>query len=151
MGENGLTGGCPCGAVRYRLDALPTDANICHCRMRQKALGSPFGAFAAVPIGRLTFTRGAPKFYRSSAIAERGFCPDCGTPLTYSGLNSPRVSVTICSLDEPEAVAPTSQLDADNALTWLGACLTTPNTQVADWLKSKQVADIASRQHPDHN
>ena len=46
MGENGLTGGCQCGAVRYRLDAPPNDANICHCRMCQKATGSPYGAFA---------------------------------------------------------------------------------------------------------
>ena len=59
--------------------------------------------------------------------------------------------MTICSLDEPDAVAPTSQLDADNAVAWLSACLATPNTQVADWLKSKQIADVASRQHPDHD
>ena len=150
MGENHLTGGCQCGAVRYRFDAPPRDANICHCRMCQKATGSPFGAFAALARHDLIFTRGAPKRYQSSAIAERGFCADCGTPLTYSGVNSSRVSVTICSLDDPNAVAPQSQLDADNAVPWLGACLTMPNTQIADWLESKQIADIGSRQHPDH-
>jgi hypothetical protein len=151
MGASGLTGGCQCGAVRYRLDAPPREANICHCRMCQKALASPFGAFATLPRDKLMFTHGAPKLYQSSAIAERSFCADCGTPLTYSGVNSHTVSVTICSLDDPNAVAPQSQLDADNAVAWLGACLTKPNTQVADWLKSKQLANIGSRQHPDHD
>ena len=151
MGENGLTGGCQCGAVRYRLDAPPNDANICHCRMCQKATGSPYGAFASLRRDKLTFTRGAPKFYQSSAIAERGFCADCGTPLTYSGVDSPRVSVTICSLDDPNAVAPTSQLDAEFAVAWISDCLTKPNTQVSDWLKSKQLTDVGNRQHPDHD
>ena len=44
----GLTGGCQCGAVRYRLDAAPTGASVCHCRMCQKAGGAPFMAFAGV-------------------------------------------------------------------------------------------------------
>jgi hypothetical protein len=151
MGENGLTGGCQCGAVRYRLETAPTHTNICHCRMCQKATGSPYGAFAAVPTDKLTFTRGAPKVYRSSTIAKRGFCAECGTPLTYSGVNSPRVSVTICSLDDPNAVAPSEQLDADFAVAWISDCLTKPNTQIANWLKSKQIADVGSRQHPDHD
>lgn len=151
MGENGLTGGCQCGAVRYRLEMAPTHTNICHCRMCQKALAAPFGAFASVPANKLTFTRGAPKFYQSSAIAKRGFCAECGTPLTYSGLDSPRVSVTICSLDDPSAVAPTEQLDGEFAVAWVSDCLNKPNTQVADWLKSKHIADIGRRQHPDHD
>ena len=78
-----LTGGCQCGAVRYRLEAAPTGANICHCRMCQKASGGPFMAFAGVRPDDLVWTRGAPKVFASSAIAERGFCADCGTPLTY--------------------------------------------------------------------
>ena len=147
----GLTGGCQCGAVRYRLDSAPVDVNICHCRMCQKATGSPFGAFASVKTDALAFTHGAPRLFQSSSIAERGFCADCGTPLTYRGLSSSRTSVTICSLDDPDAVAPESQLEADHAVAWVSECLTTPNMQVADWLKSKEIADVGNRQHPDHD
>jgi hypothetical protein len=32
-----LTGGCQCGAVRYRLEAAPRGSNLRHCRMRRKA------------------------------------------------------------------------------------------------------------------
>ncbi len=147
----GLTGGCQCGAVRFSLAEIPNGASICHCRMCQKATGSPYGAYAPISRDALTFTRGAPKLFRSSEIAERGFCADCGTPLTYRNISSARVSVTICSLDDPDALAPESQLDADNAVSWVRDCLTKPNTQIDDWLKSKSVADVGSHQQPDHD
>ena len=104
-----LTGGCQCGAVRYRLEAAPTGANICHCRMCQKASGGPFMAFAGVRLDELVWTRGAPKVFASSDVAERGFCAECGTPLTYRILGRDRISVTIGSLDRPSAVAPAMQ------------------------------------------
>lgn len=151
MGTDGLTGGCQCGAVRYRIAATPTGASICHCRMCQKATGSPYGAYAPMAHEALTFTRGAPKLFQSSEIAERGFCADCGTPLTYRNVTSERVSVTICSLDDPNCVAPDHQLDAQHAVAWVGDCLTKPNTQIAAWLAQKQIADIGSHQHPDHD
>ena len=149
MGANDLTGGCQCGAVRYRLDATPKGASICHCRMCQKAVGSPYGAYAPMHRDELIFTRGAPKIFRSSAIAERGFCADCGTPLTYRNVKSSRISVTICSLDEPNAIAPEFQLDADMAVAWVHDCLSKPNSSVEEWLKSRGIADVGSRQHPD--
>ena len=34
-----LAGGCQCGALRYRLGAMPEDVHLCHCRMCQKASG----------------------------------------------------------------------------------------------------------------
>ena len=150
-GTDGLTGGCQCGAVRYRVAATPQGASLCHCRMCQKATGSPYGAYAPMPRDALSFTRGAPRLFQSSDIAERGFCADCGTPLTYRNLTSERISVTICSLDDPDSVAPEHQLDALNAVAWVGECLTKPNTQIADWLVQKHIGEIGSHQHPDHD
>src|ERR1700761_4017426 len=105
-----LTGGCQCGAIRYRLHAFPKGASICHCRMCQKAGAAPYMAFAPVNIADFEITRGTLGVFRSSDIAERGFCPACGTPLTYRNVTSARISVTICSLDAPNAVAPEFQL-----------------------------------------
>ena len=102
----GLAGGCQCGAVRYRLIAEPTGVNICHCRMCQKASGGPFMAFAGVRVSEFVVTSGAITTFSSSDIAERGFCAQCGTPLTYQGLGSDRVSVTLGSLDDPGAAEP---------------------------------------------
>ena len=69
----GLTGGCQCGAVRYRLEAAPTGSNVRHCRMCQKAGGAPFMAFSGVRVGDFEVMRGTIATYRSSDIAERGF------------------------------------------------------------------------------
>ena len=91
----GLAGGCQCGAVRYRLMAEPTGVNVCHCRMCQKASGGPFMVFGGVRLDQLVWTRGEPKVFVSSSIAERGFCSNCGTPLTYRMFEHDRISVTL--------------------------------------------------------
>jgi hypothetical protein len=148
MARTGSTGGCQCGAVRYRLDSEPTGANICHCRMCQKASGSPFMAFTGVPIKQLVWTRGAPRTFASSAIVERGFCAECGTPLTYRMLERDRISVTIGSLDKPAAVAPEVQFGIESKLPWVDGALALPTRMISDWLKIDAAA-LASRQHPD--
>jgi hypothetical protein len=106
------TGGCQCGAVRFRVEGPVRHASICNCRMCQKALGNliaPFASFA----GKVEWTRGRPTEFQSSQVVHRGFCSNCGTPLTYRwGDNQP--SLTIGSLDEPNFVLPTVELAHDN-------------------------------------
>ena len=76
------TGGCQCGAVRYELLQKPDGAHICHCRMCQKAFGNFFAALAGVPRDKFRVTRGTVSNFKSSADVQRGFCRECGTPLT---------------------------------------------------------------------
>ena len=78
-----MTGGCQCGAVRFRVDGELGEASICHCRMCQKAMGGLFGPFVGAPFEALVWTRGEPKRFQSSNQVRRGFCSDCGTPLTF--------------------------------------------------------------------
>ena len=109
-----LTGGCQCGAVRYELMAPPKRACICHCRMCQKASGQPFMAFATVEAGATcSWTRGAPGVFKSSNVAQRGFCKDCGTPLTFK-FEGEEISVTTGSLDDPAAAPPTVQYGVES-------------------------------------
>src|SRR5262245_55920652 len=89
-----LTGGCQCSAVRYALYAEPNSADICHCRMCQKAMGNLFMAVAGVPREHFAWTTGAPTTWQSSQIAERSFCDTCGTPLSFRYLAHERISVT---------------------------------------------------------
>lgn len=44
MTETLRTGGCQCGAVRFRIHGELGRASICHCRMCQKAFGGFFGS-----------------------------------------------------------------------------------------------------------
>jgi len=147
----GLTGGCQCGAVRYRLNVAPLRANICHCRMCQKAGAAPFMAFAALPVAEFEVARGEIATFKSSEIAERGFCRACGTPLTYRALDSADTSVTILSLDDPNAVAPDTQLGVESQVRWLADALRLPAISTQEWLTRKKIADVGNHQHPDQD
>ena len=104
--EERTTGGCLCGAVRYESEAPPYDVSYCHCRMCQKSSGNPYFLGAFIRAKAFRFTRGEPKFYKSSAWAERGFCAECGTPLIFrDGTGSH--AVYIGTLDHPEDWPPT--------------------------------------------
>jgi hypothetical protein len=141
------TGGCQCGAVRYRLLTPPGHASICHCRMCQKASGQPFMALARVRDKDLRWTRGRPSTFASSNIVERGFCSACGTPLTYRRVQSGDISVTIGSLDEPEAARPTQQFGIESGLSWTGGLNALPAKRTEDWMRENGIAHIDSRQY----
>jgi hypothetical protein len=144
-----LGGGCQCGAVRYVLRALPEESSICHCRMCQKASGQPFMAFARVKANQLEWTRGAPALFQSSNLAERGFCSQCGTPLTYRFLADDTISVSACSLDDPRAAVPTIQYGAEGEVPWFATLATLPRMRTEEFLTAEQTARFANRQHPD--
>jgi len=114
-----LTGGCLCGAVRYETDGAPYNVSICHCGQCRRALGAAFGAFFSVPRTSLRWLGEAPRRFRSSAAAERGFCPHCGTSLTYEGQAKPEeIDLTIPSLDDPGALPPQDEIYAAFRLDW---------------------------------
>src|SRR5262245_49623924 len=101
-----LEGGCACGAIRYRVRGTPYHRTLCHCVDCRRASGAPVVAWASFAVAALTWTRGAPKLRRSSDHAERGFCSDCGTQLTFQDDQSRwELDLTLASLDRPQAVA----------------------------------------------
>lgn len=146
-----LTGGCQCGAVRYRIDGNIGNPHICHCRMCQKASGNYFMPLGWVERGHFTLTRGAPRWFQSSDMVRRGFCEACGTPLFFEPVNAEGINVTLGSLDEPERAKPTLQSGYSSRLTFfhdLGDLPQEASETSADWL-----AAVARKtyQHPDQD
>jgi hypothetical protein len=137
--------------VRYALATAPEESSICHCRMCQKASGQPFMALARVKRGDLVWTRGAPTIFRSSNLAERGFCRDCGTPLTYRFLDEDTISVAVGSLDDPRAAPPTIQYGVEGELPWCAALPALPRRRTEDFLTPDQALRFRNHQHPDHD
>ena len=60
-----ITGGCLCGAVRFRITAAPLLTNYCHSTMCQKHGGGLFMVGATVPLEEFSFTKGKPADYES--------------------------------------------------------------------------------------
>ena len=71
--------------------------------MCQKAVGGPFITLVQLRPGQIAWTRGTPGEFRSSTIATRLFCRDCGTPLAYVDDDTGALEVTSGSLDDPRA------------------------------------------------
>ena len=141
------SGGCQCGAVRFRAGSLGR-ASFCHCRMCQKAFGSIGGAF--VLPHELVWTRGALKHYQSSNKIRRGFCTDCGTPLTYE--RALDVHIAIAAFDRAAEIAPTIQLAREARLPWADTLAALPERSAAEQAKLAAArADLISYQHPDHD
>lgn len=145
------TGGCQCGAVRYAIRGPVDDwdCNLCHCRMCQKAGGGPFMVFVNVARDAVTWSGAERAQFASSSVATRGYCRDCGTPLTYERTPE-RISVTHGTLDDPKIVRPTTQLAGGAVLPWSEAVGTLPVHRLEDWLASLP-APITSHQHPDRD
>ena len=109
------TGGCLCGAVRYVIDGPLRDVVVCHCAMCRKAQGH-IGAYTAAPRDALhvTESRGL-KWYRSSDIARRAFCAECGATLFWEGAGRPSISVAAGTLDPPTGLRTVLQIHVDSA------------------------------------
>lgn len=113
------TGGCLCGKRRYQFEALPDAVGFCHCNMCKKATGGPFAVLVRVGEADLQWRDAMPSTYRSSPIAVRGFCPDCGSPLFLSYDGDAFIRLTVGSLDHPELVRPEGQYGMESRLPWV--------------------------------
>ena len=55
-----MTGGCRCGAVRFRITALPIVTSACHCTGCQRMTASAYSLSAAFPEAAFVITQGEP-------------------------------------------------------------------------------------------
>jgi hypothetical protein len=98
--ETERTGGCLCGAVRYRVRGALRPVVICHCTQCRRMTGHVMAATAA---RRADFTLLAAEhlaWYRSSDEAQRGFCARCGSTLFWDGRGRVYLSIAAGTLDD---------------------------------------------------
>ena len=149
-----LIGGCQCGAVRYACDLPPKNVHLCHCRMCQKAVGGPFAVIGPVLKTSFRVTRGQISWFRSSDLARRGFCRDCGTQLIFDYPEAPDIGVLVGTLDQPDRVPPVVQYGIESRLSWFQRLHELPGDQPTYAIDPKQYLPRikpSNRQHPDHD
>lgn len=116
-----FSGGCLCGAVRYRGTEQKGGAH-CHCVDCRKSSGSGHFSHMIVPEAGFEAT-GEVKFFDapadSGATVSRGFCPTCGSPIySRNSRLAGLVFVRAASLDDPEVFQPQAVVYTKRAASW---------------------------------
>lgn len=150
MSDEVYTGGCQCGAVRFRVTGKLGEPSICHCRMCQKAFGNFFAPLVGVGRAELVWTRGEPKYFRSSNHVKRGFCGNCGTPLSFVAPED--TGLAIGAFDDPARVKPVVQFGVEAKIGYVGHLHELPERETLDDIdEAPYLAEVVSFQHPDHD
>lgn len=128
-----MGGGCLCGAVRYEVSRPPLEVYYCHCRVCQRASGNVVTIWAQFAAVSFRITCGEVKFYRSSDVARRGFCGNCGTHLVVTGFEADEpVAVAVGSLNHPEDLRPEGHFGVESKVPWFNVLDDLPHTRTED-------------------
>ncbi len=115
-----VTGGCICGAVRYRAAGQSLLVELCHCRSCRHAVGAPLMAWAAFRRDDFAITAGQSTAYESSPGLVRTFCGRCGTSLTLADDRFPgEIYISLASFDDAEVLPPEFHIWRSHRLSWL--------------------------------
>ncbi len=117
---NGMNGRCLCGNLQFAVRGKRLWVAHCHCDSCRHNTGSAVATFVGYNKEQLTYTRGERKFYESSPGVRRGFCADCGTPMTYEADRCPEeVHLYVSTLDEPGAYRPQLHVFFAERIPWM--------------------------------
>ncbi len=117
-----LTGGCACGAVRYRFEGEIAFAFNCHCRRCQRMTGSGHAAAFCVATDDIAIegdVRHHDETSDSGFATRSGFCPQCGSPMLSRTARAPdKVFILAATLDDPSTFVPTFAVYGEYAQPW---------------------------------
>lgn len=119
-----LSGGCACGALRYRLLSPPMFVNCCHCRDCQRQTGSAFVLNALIEADRVALLSGETEGIAVPTDSGRPHtiyrCRACRTAIwsVYGGVDKLNF-VRVGTLDNPAALPPDVHIYVRSKLPWI--------------------------------
>ena len=126
MASNPITGGCACGAVRYKVTGppLPLSTVVCNCEDCQRSSGTAFSI--VLPVRTATFhLEGAPlKTYATTGTdsnenRDRRFCGSCGSPVVSVLAEAPEITwIKAGTLDDTSRLNPVMEVWRESAQPW---------------------------------
>ena len=119
MGDICKTGRCLCGALTYELRSEPAWTALCHCESCRRATSAPVVAWMGFSPDKVDWS-GERQYFKSSEIATRGFCPKCGTQMSFESTRWPgEIHLYAVSLDDPLSYVPQLHCHYGEHLAWL--------------------------------
>jgi hypothetical protein len=122
--SDSLTGGCACGALRFRLASRPMFVHCCHCKDCQRQTGGAFVLNALIETARVEKlageTRGVLVPTEGGRPHEIHRCPVCQTAVWshYGGYRA-LCFVRVGALDDPSALPPDVHIYVRSKLPWI--------------------------------
>ena len=119
-----LTGGCSCGAIRYRIASFPLLLYTCNCTDCQTASGSAFALNLPVSTADFHVLKGQPRgWYHASpsgADVTSWFCGDCGARIYGSRQSRPdSINIRAGTLDDTTWLTPVAHMFTRSAQPWV--------------------------------
>ena len=92
---------CLCGGIKIKVRGKLRHIINCHCSQCMKTHGN-YAAYTACPEDQIIFiNKRTLKWYKSSAIAKRGFCSRCGASIFYKLNKSKNISIAAGMFNNP--------------------------------------------------
>jgi hypothetical protein len=107
------SGGCLCGAVRYRARGPLRDVVDCHCSRCRRTHGH-FGAYTEAATADLTLEAEDGLRWYAEDGRERGFCRRCGASLFWRQAGGERISIAAGTLDAPTGLRTVAHIYVDS-------------------------------------
>lgn len=121
MSDTAITGRCLCGQVGYVAPATPKWTALCHCESCRRAASAAVVAWMGFDEADVEW-HGVRRFYRSSGVAQRSFCPECGTQMSFQSTRWPgEIHLYGVSRDDPENFRADLHCHYDERLPWVAA------------------------------
>jgi len=119
-----LTGGCPCGAIRYEIASFPLLLYSCNCTNCQSASGSAFALNMPVLKKDFHILRGEPKGWHhmspTGVAVTSWFCGDCGGRLYGDRAGREDiVNLRAGTLDDTTWLVPVAHMFMKSAQPWV--------------------------------
>ena len=113
------SGGCLCGAVRYRIEA-GADAPLrnvvnCHCEQCRRTSGHVVAASSVAADALTLLNDDGLRWYQSSDAARRGFCANCGSSLFWEPIGGDHVAIMAGTIDSPTGLVTEQHIFTDFA------------------------------------
>ncbi|MBO6901038.1 MAG: GFA family protein [Rhizobiaceae bacterium] len=108
-----ITGGCQCGAVRYRITDRPIVFYLCHCTECQRHTSSAFGESLRLRREDLTVDGDMACFTRISESGKRRegyFCPECGVRIVHGTAGTEQINIKAGTLDDTSWLVPAGHI-----------------------------------------
>ncbi len=118
-----LSGGCICGAIRFRVTRKPLSVHACHCTDCQTISGSAFGLSMVLEHSAVEVIAGSleiNKFSSQTTDMHRYHCGECGTAIFFSSPDFPGiVALKPGTLDDTSTLRPIAHMWYRSAQAWL--------------------------------